>query len=98
MWVSKPEFDAGGDIEVDEPVESHSLRGDTAKERERRRTSVTIGERFRRGMTGEMNADLQGLLQKAKPVLQKCQSMGSGGADLTPVLLNFLHDRIGTAS
>lgn len=98
MWVSTPEFDTGGDIEVDEPVENQSLG---SKERERRRASVTIGERFRRGMTGEMNADLQGLLLKAKPVIQKSERVipaGLGGVDLTQVLLKFLHERIGTAS
>ena len=101
MWVSKPEFDAGGDIEIDDPVENHSLRGDVGMERERRRASLTIGERLRRGMTGEMNTDLQVLLQKAKPVIQKSGSMvgsGSTGVDLTQVLLKFLHDRIGAAS
>lgn len=100
MWVSKPEFDAGGDIEIDEAVENQSLRGDGSKERDRRRASLTIGERFRRGMTGEMNTDLQSLLQKAKPVIQKSESMippASTGVDLTQVLLTFLHDRIGAA-
>jgi nuclear pore complex protein Nup188 len=102
MWVSTPEFDAGGDIEVDEPIENQSLRGDGGKdrERERRRASMTIGERLRRGMTGEMNTDLQGLLLKAKPVIQKSGgviSPGSGGIDLTQILLKFLNERIGTA-
>jgi nuclear pore complex protein Nup188 len=96
MWVSKPEFDAGGEIEVDEPVEHQSLRGDGTKERDRRRNSLTIGERLRRGMTGEMNTDLQALLQKAKPVIQKSEGMGGPTVvDLTQVLLKFLHDHIG---
>lgn len=97
MWVSKPEFD-GGDIEVDEPVDNHSLRGDN---KERRRASLTIAERLRRGMTGEMNTDLQSLLLKAKPVIQKSEGLvgfSSGGVDLTQVLLKFLQDRIGAPS
>jgi nuclear pore complex protein Nup188 len=97
MWVSKPEFD-GGDIEVDEPADNQSLRSDS---KERRRTSSTIAERLRRGMTGEMNTDLQGLLLKAKPVITKSESLissSSGGVDLTQVLFNFLHDRIGAPS
>lgn len=104
MWISTPEFDAGGDIEVDEPVENQSLRDgakDRERERERRRASMTIGERLRRGMTGEMNTDLQGLLLKAKPVIQRSDAVvspGSGGVDLTQVLLKFLNERIGIAS
>lgn len=97
MWVSKPEFD-GGDIEVDEPADNQSLRSDS---KERRRTSSTIAERLRRGMTGEMNTDLQGLLLKAKPVITKSESLissSSGGVDLTQVLFKFLHDRIGAPS
>jgi nuclear pore complex protein Nup188 len=97
LWSAKPEFD-GADVEVDEPVDNPSLRDDI---KERRRASLTIAERFRRGMTGEMNTDLQSLLQKAKPVIQKSETMtgsSSSGVDLTPVLLKFLHDRIGTAS
>lgn len=49
-------------------------------------------------MTGEMNSDLQGLLQKAKPVFEKSKTvLGAdyGGVDITDVLLKFLHDHIG---
>lgn len=98
MWITKPDFDAGGDIDVDEPAENQNLRGDGGKERDRRRTSVSIGERLRRGMTGEMNTDLQSLLQRAKPVIEKSQKLvGSeiGGVDLTQVLMKFLDDHIG---
>lgn len=102
MWVSTPEFDAGGDFEVDEPMDNQGLKVDVGKdrERERRRASITIGERLRRGMTGEMNTDLQGLLMKAKPVMQKSDGIVSpgSGVDLTQVLLKFLNERIGTAS
>jgi nuclear pore complex protein Nup188 len=79
---------------MDEPVDHQSLRADN---KERRRPSLTIGERLRRGMTGEMNTDLQNLLQKAKPVIQKSEATlgSSSGVDLTQVLLRFLHDRIG---
>lgn len=99
MWVSKPDFDTGGDIEIDEVADNHPASD--GKERERRKTSMTMGERFRRGMTGEMNSDLQGLLQKTKAVMLKSEAMlgaGFGGMDLTQVLSGFLDDRIGSAS
>ena len=100
MSISKPDFDAGGDIDLDEPLENQVLRSD-GKDRERRRTSVSLGDRFRRGMTGEMNSDLQGLLQKAKPVFEKSKIVlgpGYGEVDITDVLLRFLHHHIGTTS
>lgn len=95
MWVSKPDFDASGDIELDDVVDNHS--SNDGKDRERRKVSVAIGERFRRGMTGEMSSDLRGLLQKAKPVMVKTETMlgaKSDVTDLTQVLLGFLEDHI----
>lgn len=99
MSISKPDFDAGGDIDLDEPLEGQGSRSD-GKDRERRRTSVNLGDRFRRGMTGEMNSDLQGLLHKAKPVLERSKAVlgADCGVDITDVLLKFLHDHIGTTS
>ncbi|KAF5388425.1 hypothetical protein D9615_000845 [Tricholomella constricta] len=96
MWLSKPEFDTS----PPEDEENHSMsvdvqRADAPKERRVPRTSLTLGERLRRGMTGEMAADLQSLLSKAKPIIAKSNSvLGKESVDLTPVLSNFLHERI----
>lgn len=46
-------------------------------------------------MTGEMTADLQALLTRAKPVLAKCDAgMDKAEGDLTVVLSRFLTERI----
>jgi nuclear pore complex protein Nup188 len=80
------------------------LMEDLEEERERRvalRTSLTLAERMRRGMTGEMAADLQTLLGKAKPLLEKTRETlkaGKEDVDLTDVLITFVHDRMLVAS
>lgn len=95
LWLSKPEFDAtAGEMDTDDqPAESQ--RGDVSKERKAPRPSLTLAERLRRGMTGEMAADLQSLLYKAKPIIAKSETvLGAGAVDLTQVLSNFLHERV----
>lgn len=66
-------------------------------ERRAPRASITLGERLRRGMSGEMATDLQSLLNKAKPIIAKSNSvMGKESVDLTQILSNFLYERVGT--
>ncbi|PPQ66173.1 hypothetical protein CVT24_000150 [Panaeolus cyanescens] len=100
MWFSKPDFDAGpSDPDVDDPQAMDVSRADAAKERRPPRSSMTMAERLRRGMTGEMSGDLHSLLTKSKPVLASSDSiLGKGSVDLSQVLLNFLHERVGTSS
>ena len=97
MWLSKPEFDApsgeadGDDMLVEgQPADSVSL-----KERRALKASMTMAERLRRGMKGEMAADLQALLNKAKPIIAKSAAvLGEKDVDLTQVLSFFVQERI----
>jgi len=89
MWLSKPEFDTTtAEMDNEEQI-PEGQRGDMMRERRAPRPSLSLAERLRRGMTGEMGADLQSLLTKSKPILAR-----SGDVDLTQVLSNFLHDRV----
>lgn len=94
MWLSKPDFDpAATEAEVEEHSHSHNAQLDASKGRAPR----ALAERLRRGMTGEMTADLQALLTRARPVLAKSEEvLGKleGGKDLTQVLSRFLTERI----
>ncbi|KAG8219037.1 nucleoporin subcomplex protein binding to Pom34-domain-containing protein [Butyriboletus roseoflavus] len=94
MWLSKPDFDpAATEAEAEEHNHSHNAQLDASKGRAPR----ALAERLRRGMTGEMTADLQALLMRAKPVLAKSEEVlgkSEGGKDLTQVLLRFLTERI----
>ncbi|KAK7058619.1 hypothetical protein VNI00_002255 [Paramarasmius palmivorus] len=99
MWLSKPDFDGPStDMETDE--QSMDIqKTDPSKDRRAPRSSVALGDRMRRGMTGEMAADIQSLLNKAKPVITKSETvLGSGWTDITPILLNFLQDRVISAT
>ena len=91
MWLSKPDFDpAATEAEAEE---HHTAQLDANKGRAPR----ALAERLRRGMTGEMTADLQALLTRAKPVLAKSEEVlgkSEGGKDLTQVLSRFLTERI----
>ncbi|KAI0638631.1 hypothetical protein C8Q77DRAFT_1154251 [Trametes polyzona] len=101
-WLSKPEFDApadepeGDDMLVEASPGPGSGPGADAKERRAaRKASMTLAERLRRGMTGEMAADLQGLLGKARPVIAKSATvLGEKDVDLTQVLAHFVQERI----
>jgi len=102
MWLSKPDFDRTPlDPDVDDPQAMDTSRTDSlvvVKER-RPRSSITMAERLRRGMTGEMAGDLQSLLTKSKAIIQTSDGViGQPSVDITQILLNFLHDRIGTSS
>ncbi|KAF9459152.1 nucleoporin subcomplex protein binding to Pom34-domain-containing protein [Collybia nuda] len=96
MWLSKPEFDvASPEPDADESQSMDVQRMDTSKERRPPRPSMSLAERLRRGMTGEMAADLQSLLNKSKPIIAKSDTvLEKGGVDLTPILSNFLQERI----
>ena len=91
LWLAKSEFDVTGhEIEAEEK-ELQVVE----KERRTRRQSMTLAERLRRGMTGEMAADMQALLAKAKPVVAKSQTiLDDKPVDLTQVLLQFVHERM----
>lgn len=97
-WLAKPEFDlAAPDADMEDSASSGRPPSDARGEKERRtrRQSMTLAERFRRGMTGEMAADLQALLTRAKPVVVKSGAVLENKAvDLTQVLSQFVHDRI----
>ncbi|KAH0840298.1 hypothetical protein J3R83DRAFT_1307 [Lanmaoa asiatica] len=93
MWLSQPDFDAATEAEAEEHNHSHNAQLDASKGRAPR----ALAERLRRGMTGEMTADLQALLTRAKPVLAKSEEVlgkSDGRKDLTQVLSRFLTERI----
>ena len=96
MWISKPEFDTTpADAENEDLQAMDASRADGTKDKRQPR-SITMAERLRRGMTGEMAADLQSLLTKSKPILVASDTIiGSPSVDVTQILLNFLHERIG---
>ncbi|KAG6917687.1 hypothetical protein DXG01_001662 [Tephrocybe rancida] len=81
-------------VEEEENMSIDTQRGD---ERRTPRASMAMGERLRRGMTGEMVTDLQTLLNKAKPIIAKSNDvLGKESVDLTQVLSRFLNDRVGS--
>ncbi|TFY59970.1 hypothetical protein EVJ58_g5439 [Rhodofomes roseus] len=96
MWVAKPEFDvSSGDMDEDMRAETPPGPADSHALKARRRSSMPLAERLRRGMTGEMASDLLGLLNKAKPLVAKSgEVLGEGNVDLTPVLARFVQERI----
>lgn len=60
--------------------------------------SVSLNERMRRGMTGEIVGDLHALLMKSKSVIAASnQVIGKPSVDLTQILLSFLHERVGNS-
>ena len=100
MWLIKEEGETGGEMDLDEHGDSQGFSADMLKDRDRktRRKSSTLADRLRRGMTGEMAGDLQALVAKAKPVLEKSSEiLGLGSADLTHVLKNFIEDHMGSS-
>ena len=99
MWLAKPEFDASsGDMDEDMSMRAETPPGPASEAhalKARRRSSMPLAERLRRGMTGEMAADLLGLLNKAKPLVAKStEVLGEGNVDLTPILVRFVQERI----
>ena len=75
-------------LKVDRRVTGSAARSTSA--------SISMAERLRRGMTGDMASELLTLLNKAKPLLAKsAEVVGERDAvDITQVLVNFLQERI----
>lgn len=98
MWLLKPDFDAThNDMDTDDM----EARQEMSQDRRGPRSSMTVADRLRRGMTGEMAADLKSLLDKAKPVIKKSDDVlnqKEKRVDLTDVLSNFLRERIALPS
>ncbi|KAA1466701.1 hypothetical protein DENSPDRAFT_811950 [Dentipellis sp. KUC8613] len=98
-WLAKPEIaDARSESAAGAGAGDAEME-DAPRERAMRRQSVTLSERLRRGMSGEMAGELKALLEKARGVLEK--SVGAGAAtgggkdvDVTRVLVNFLNERV----
>ena len=62
------------------------------------RGGVSLTERMRRGMAGEIVGDLHALLMRSKGVIAASgQVIGKPSVDLTQILLNFLHERVGSS-
>lgn len=81
-------------METDEHVFAES-RNLEVTDRRSKRKSMTMAERLRRGMSGEMAADVQALLVRARPVIAKSEViLGNKGVDLIPILSRFVQERI----
>lgn len=99
MWVARPELEpsAGAppaEMDMDEydgPAELGGGSGGGA-----RKAAASLADRLRRGMTGEMAADLLAMLNKARPVLAKAQElMGEKDeADFARVLATFVQEHV----
>ncbi|OCH94502.1 hypothetical protein OBBRIDRAFT_123418 [Obba rivulosa] len=100
MWLSKPEFDATpNEMDLDDALAESQAPESVKERRARRQSSMSLAERLRRGMTGEMAADLQSLLNKAKPIVAKSETvMGEKDVDILQVLSQFVHERISVPS
>ncbi|KAI0071834.1 hypothetical protein K474DRAFT_1775910 [Panus rudis PR-1116 ss-1] len=100
LWLSRPDFDAQPtDADIDDTMGISKIGYESTrnpeKERRAKRQSLTLAERLRRGMSGEMAADVQSLLMKAKPIIAKTEGVIEGkSVDLTPVLSRFVQERI----
>ncbi|THH06625.1 hypothetical protein EW145_g3956 [Phellinidium pouzarii] len=106
MWLTKHDGEQVGEMELDDPQQSeahgygYKAETNTTKERERelrlKRKSLTLADRLRRGMTGEMTMDLEALVAKAKPVITKSSEMlgKPESIDLLQILAAFLDERV----
>ncbi|KAK2459938.1 hypothetical protein APHAL10511_008023 [Amanita phalloides] len=101
MWLLKPDFEpivsSGESMALDGGVEDERIEG--KEHRLHARPSASLAERVRRGMTGEIAADLQALITKAKPIIEKSDgALDPSGkvksVDLTDVLAKFLQERM----
>jgi len=103
-WLVRPElFEGGvygpatGDAEMDDPNANLDTLSVSPRERRvaARRESVSLAERLRRGMTGEMAGELRALIEKARGVLVKSKQVaGESAVDVTAVLVTFLNERV----
>ena len=99
MWLLKADFDRTPlDPDPDDPQAMDTVRTDSSvvvKEHQPH-SLICMAERLRCGMTGEMAGDLQSLLTKSKAIMQLIDGViGKPSLDITQVLSNFLHDRVG---
>ncbi|KAJ3869214.1 nucleoporin subcomplex protein binding to Pom34-domain-containing protein [Lentinula novae-zelandiae] len=93
MWLSKPESEAPpADLDGEDQTMADPQKPET---KERRGPRMSLGTRFRRGMTGEMAMDVQTLLTKAKPIIAKTDTiLGEGQVDICEILSTFLQNHI----
>ncbi|KAF5333235.1 hypothetical protein D9611_002829 [Ephemerocybe angulata] len=78
-----------------------SLSKDRRPGAQRSSTSISMAERLRRGMTGDMASDLLSLLNKAKPLIAKSDGVigeKTKPVDVTQALIVFVQERIVTKS
>ena len=105
MWVARPELEpgAGGppaEMDTDEydgPAElGGGGGGGGGGSGGARKAAASLADRLRRGMTGEMAADLLAMLNKARPVLAKAQElMGEKDeSDFARVLATFVQEHV----
>ena len=103
MWVAKQDGEQPGEMELDDTQQqsdggykTEPGAGATKGERRMRRKSLSLADRLRRGMTGEMTNDLESLVAKAKPIMAKSsETLGKPEpVDLLPVLAKFLEERV----
>ena len=105
MWLMKQDGEQSGEMELDEQQgDGHGynhrsdLSASTLKDRERerrmKRKSLTLADRLRRGMTGEMTMDLQSLVNKSKPIIAKSSKIIGDPKliDLMHIVGSFLQD------
>ncbi|KAF5392573.1 hypothetical protein D9757_002255 [Collybiopsis confluens] len=92
MWLLKPEFEAPpGEADIEE----QNMDVQKTEARERRGRRLSLGARFRRGMTGEMAAEVQALLTKARPVIAKTDTiLGKGQTDISGALSTFIQNHV----
>ena len=111
MWLAKHDDENAfsGDMDVEDTLQNDGYVGgfradaslapqsqkDLERDRRLKRRSMTLADRLRRGMTGEMTMDLQSLISKAKPVMLKSQDiLGKDIVDVMPILANFVEERV----
>ncbi|KAF8632804.1 hypothetical protein AX15_001669 [Amanita polypyramis BW_CC] len=102
MWLVKPDFEPSSDsmtLDGEDERMDGKEQNQHQQHRSHGRSSASLAERVRRGMTGEVAADLQALITKAKPIIEKSDDvLDSGGnaksVDLTDVLGKFLQERV----
>ncbi|KAF8338481.1 hypothetical protein F5887DRAFT_1238173 [Amanita rubescens] len=79
MWLLKPDFESSTmhgseSMTVDGGADDEKMDGKEHRSHARP-SSTSLAERVRRGMTGEIAADLQALITKAKPIIEKSERL-----------------------
>ena len=96
LWLARPDTDpTPNELEGDENIGMSVYGRDQDMDRRPKRQPLTLAERLRRGMSGEMASDVQALLVKARPVMSKSEGiLEKKSIDLTSVLARFVQERI----